>query len=51
MGLNTAAAGFYTYGGLTAPWEGGAGKYKGQACVVSGASGSVGQFGEYSSIA
>ncbi|KAF8524571.1 GroES-like protein [Hysterangium stoloniferum] len=48
LGLATAAVGYYnpveTGGGLTAPWAGGEGKYKGQGIVIFGGSSSVGQY-------
>ncbi|KIJ54533.1 hypothetical protein M422DRAFT_24482 [Sphaerobolus stellatus SS14] len=49
LGIATPAVGFYHShekqgAGLQAPWEGGEGKYAGQAIVIFGGSSSVGQY-------
>ena len=48
--LATAALGLYNEkksgAGLTAPWEGGRGKYAGQPILIIGGSSSVGQIGK-----
>ncbi|KIJ54529.1 hypothetical protein M422DRAFT_240596 [Sphaerobolus stellatus SS14] len=49
VGLMTTSVGFYLSEeqrgvGLTPPWQGGEGKYKGQAIVIFGGASSVGQF-------
>lgn len=46
MCFTAAATGLYLTGALTPPWSDSAGAYAGKPIVISGASGSVGQYGE-----